>query len=59
MKQILILFALLIGLSDGSIAVFPGSPFVLITPIEITIEGMAFPIKDIKAFRYVPDSLVM
>jgi hypothetical protein len=59
MKKFLLCLALLIGLSDGSIIRFPGFPLVDITPIEITVMGITFPIEYVKALRYVPDSLVM
>jgi hypothetical protein len=58
-KKLLLLIALLIGLSDGSIVIFAGSPVVLFTPKEIVVEGMVFEIKDIVGLRYVPDNKVM
>jgi len=59
MKKYLLLLALLVGMSDGSILVFPGSPLVLIAPTEITIDGVVFPVVDVKAMRYVPDNMVI
>ena len=59
MKKFLFCLALLIGLSDGSIILFPGFPLVVITPAEIIVEGISLPIENVKALRYVPDSLVM
>ena len=59
MKRILLLIALLVGLSDGTIVVFDGFPLVHISALEVTIEGLSFPIGNIDALRYVPDNLVM
>lgn len=59
MKRILLLIALLIGFSDGSIIVFKGYPLIAITPTEIVVEGVQFPVESVKLMRYVPDSMVM
>jgi hypothetical protein len=59
MKTLLLCLALLVGLSDGTIAVFGGFPFIFVSPTEIIVEGVAFPIETVKAMRFVPDSAVM
>lgn len=59
MKTLLICLALLLGLSDGSVLVFPGCPLVVVTPEMLTIDEIPFPISSVKALRYVPDNLVM
>ena len=59
MKTLLILLALLIGLNDGSIVIFPGFPLITIDKTDIVVEGISFPFDDVKAMRFVPDNLVM